>query len=163
MKKKTITCHDINNKEFEIDVDKLNFRPSVYGLLVEDNKILLSKQWDGYDFPGGGVNLDETVEEALKREFIEETGLEIEVGEVVHVETSFFYRNSKKGEDKYWNCNLMYFLVKRISGELSADGADEAEREYIDMPEWVDIGDLDGIKFYNAINSPKLIKRITKK
>jgi hypothetical protein len=38
--------------------------------LIENNKILLSKQFDGYDFPGGGVNLDETLEETCAREFL---------------------------------------------------------------------------------------------
>jgi len=64
---KKVICHDLNEKEFEVDADKLIFRPSIYGVLIEDNKVLLSKQWDGYDMPGGGVNIHETLEEALKR------------------------------------------------------------------------------------------------
>ena len=46
---KKVICHNLDNKEFEIEADKLIFRPSMYGILIEKNKILLSKQWGGYD------------------------------------------------------------------------------------------------------------------
>ena len=72
-----IICHDISDREYAVSPDKFIFRPSVYGVLIEDGKILLSRQWDGYDFPGGGMNIDETLEEALLREFWEETGLRV--------------------------------------------------------------------------------------
>lgn len=42
-KNKKIICHNLKNEKFEIDADKLIFRPSVYGILIEDDKILLSK------------------------------------------------------------------------------------------------------------------------
>jgi 8-oxo-dGTP pyrophosphatase MutT (NUDIX family) len=74
--KSTIVCHDHDNQEFIVAPSQLSFRPSAYGILIEDNKVLLSKQWDGYDFPGGGVEVDETLEEAVVREFWEETGLD---------------------------------------------------------------------------------------
>ena len=72
-KLKIIKCRNVHGKESDAPIDKFKFRPSVYGVLIEDDKILLSRQWDGYDFPGGGIELDETIEEALRREFIEET------------------------------------------------------------------------------------------
>ena len=63
-----VTCHDINGNLFEISVDQLSFRPSVYGVIIKDGKVLLSKQWDGYDFPGGAIEPGETIHEALIRE-----------------------------------------------------------------------------------------------
>ena len=39
--------------------------------------------------PCGYVEIDETVEEAARREFREETGLEVEVGEFMFVHSSF--------------------------------------------------------------------------
>ncbi len=98
MKDKVI-CHDINNQKFEVNPRDLLWQPSVYGVLIEKGKVLMSKQWDGYDFPGGGVEIDETLEEALKREFFEETGLTIKVLNSVHCESSFFHpRFSRKNE-----------------------------------------------------------------
>jgi len=153
MSKKKIVCHDIHGEEIAVEVEKLQFRPSVYGVLIENGKILLSKQWDGYDFPGGGVNVDETLEEALKREFIEETGLEVEVGKVLSCGTSFFNpKYSQKNSGQYWNCPLIYFLVKRIGGELSIDNCDENEVGYIDLPEWIELEKMRDLKIYSSID-----------
>ncbi len=77
--RKTINCYDITGKRYVFPVNKLKFRPSVYGILIEKDKVLLSKQWDGYDFPGGGIKIDEKVNQALIREFKEETGIDIQV------------------------------------------------------------------------------------
>ena len=54
----------------------------VYGLVVEDNKVLLVKKARGaytgkYDLPGGSIEHGERPIETLKREFMEETGVEI--------------------------------------------------------------------------------------
>ena len=156
---KKIICHDINGNKKEVDSTQLSFRPSVYGILIENNKILLSKQYDGYDFPGGGIEIHETIEEALKREFFEETGIKVELIKTVACETSFFNpSHSTRNKNKYLNCPLIYFLVKKIGGKISKDYLDKDELDYIDMPEWIDLNKIDEIKFYNSIDSPKIIK-----
>lgn len=54
----------------------------VYGLLIKDNKILLIKKsggpYDGkLDLPGGTIEFNESIEDALIREFKEEVGIDI--------------------------------------------------------------------------------------
>ena len=54
----------------------------VYELVIRDNKILLIKKnggpYDGkLDLPGGSIEFEETIEYALKRELLEEVGIEI--------------------------------------------------------------------------------------
>jgi 8-oxo-dGTP diphosphatase len=160
---KKIICSDIERKTHEVEVDRLIFRPSVYGIFIEDNKILLSKQYDGYDFPGGGVDLHETMQEATVREVFEETGLKVEVGEVIAAETSFFYpKHSKKHEGEYWNCPLIYFVVKKTGGELSIENFDEEEKTYAAMAEWIDLSEIKNIKFINSIDSVAVIERAVK-
>ena len=157
---KKIVCHDIENNEYEVDGNQLMFRPSAYGLLIEDGKILLSKQFDGYDFPGGGVDVHETIHEAVRREFFEETGLEVEVLDVIHCETSFFHpAHSKKCAEQFWHSPLMYFLVKQLGGTLSTDYFDEEEKEYAAMAQWVRVEDVDNVKFINSVDSPALIRK----
>ncbi len=60
----------------------------VDGILIKEGKILLMKRnvepFKGYwHVIGGHVDDDETLKEALSREFREETGLEVEVGELI--------------------------------------------------------------------------------
>ncbi|MCK5211797.1 NUDIX domain-containing protein [Candidatus Parcubacteria bacterium] len=160
---KKIICRDSDNNKFEIDSNKLIFRPSVYGFLIEDNKILLSKQWDGYDFPGGGINIHETIEEALKREFFEETGINIKLLQLVHCETSFFHpSHSKRYKGEYWNCPLIYYLVKKVGGEISKDNFDEEEKGYADLPEWIDLDNIKQTKFINSVDSVAIIEKAKK-
>ena len=152
---KKVTYTDMHGKKGKVEVDKLVFRPSVYGILIEGDKILLSKQWDGYDFPGGGVKIDENIKDALKREFWEETGFEVEVDEVVFCDSVFFKFTNR---ERCYNSILVYYLVRRIGGEISIDHVDEEEKKYIDLPEWISLKNIDKIKFYNSIDSIKIIQ-----
>jgi 8-oxo-dGTP pyrophosphatase MutT (NUDIX family) len=160
---KIITCNDVNGKKSKTTIDKLQFRPSVYGLLIENDKILLSRQWDGYDFPGGGIEIDETIEEALKREFFEETGMKIEPVIPIHCETDFFNPDyTKKYKGQFWNCIMIYFIVKKIGGKLSKDNLCDTELEYADMPEWMNLKEIYNNKFFNSVDSVKLIEKAVK-
>ena len=59
--------------------------------------------------PGGGVEFGETVRECLVREFREETGLEIDVGALRHINELV---------DPPFHAIEFYFDVRRRSGEL---------------------------------------------
>lgn len=67
---------------------KLRIR--VCGLLKEQGKLLLIKihspvsDSEVWIPPGGGVDFGESLKEALRREFFEETNLKIRVGELLH-------------------------------------------------------------------------------
>lgn len=60
---KTITCIDLDKNTYKVESSTLSWRPSVYGIIIRDDNILLVPQWDGYDLPGGGIELGETIEE----------------------------------------------------------------------------------------------------
>ena len=56
-------------------------RTGVYAAIMQNQKLLLVKQRRGphagkWDFPGGGIESGETIEGALRRELIEEVGIE---------------------------------------------------------------------------------------
>lgn len=63
------------------------FRVSVSALIFHEGKVLLAhrRDIDWWNLPGGGLEEGETVDEALRREVLEETGLEVEVEQLVGV------------------------------------------------------------------------------
>ena len=69
-----------------------NYR--AYGVLLRDGKVLIAAEYVGkvfaWKFPGGGVGDDETAEQALMREYREETGLAITVGALLHAPGTLF-------------------------------------------------------------------------
>jgi len=60
-------------------------RVSSRAVIVEEDKILLNCFGNGlyYNFPGGGIEENETAKQAVVREVMEESGLTVEVGELV--------------------------------------------------------------------------------
>ncbi len=74
------------------------FRPQTFGvklLLINENKVLLVEHsyTKGYHLPGGGVKSGEMFDRALKREILEELGLEINNLQLFGV-----YQNTKQGK-----------------------------------------------------------------
>ena len=88
------------------------FNIRVYGIMIIDNKILLSDEFthskNMTKFCGGGLELGEGTIECLKREFIEEMNLEIEV--VSHFYTTDFYQKDAFRENS--QLISIYYLVK---------------------------------------------------
>jgi 8-oxo-dGTP pyrophosphatase MutT (NUDIX family) len=69
----------------------------VYGILMDEQKrVLVSDEFirGNYftKFPGGGLELGEGTRDCLKREFMEETGLDVTIGE--HIYTTDFFQQS---------------------------------------------------------------------
>ena len=159
--KKQIICHDKDWNKFKVNVDKLTFRPSVYGVIIKNGKILLARQWDGYEFPGGGIKLDETIEEALKREIWEETGYKVKAEKILHSENSFFTPRPYL-KKLYWNCVLIYYACSIVSGKISTKNFDDNEKKIMSAAEWVDLKNISKLKFYNSVDSVKLIKEAAK-
>ncbi len=99
-------------------------RLTVDAVVLEGDSIVLIKRrnppFQGlWALPGGFVEYGESVEEAVKREVKEETGLEVEVGRLVGV-------YSDPGRDPRGHTVSVCFLCKPVGGFLRA-GTDSAE------------------------------------
>lgn len=91
------------------------FNVRVYGLLVNDqNEILISDEKTQNvsftKFPGGGLEYGEGLIEALKREFMEECALEVEI--VKHIYTTDFYEKSSFNESQIIS---IYYQVRPLA------------------------------------------------
>src|SRR2546423_5673330 len=64
-----------------------SFRIAASALIFDGERVLLAyrRDIDWWNLPGGGMEVGETVDEALLREVAEETGLEVEIEQLVGV------------------------------------------------------------------------------
>lgn len=94
----------------------------VFGLLEEPQGILLvaNRRVIGrrpevvWDLPGGGVEPKETLEEALKREMLEETSLDVRVREMLFVAEGERIREGRR--TGVWRS--FFFRIERVGGEI---------------------------------------------
>jgi 8-oxo-dGTP diphosphatase len=90
------------------------FNVRVYGLLINaDNQLLISDEQSGdrtfSKFPGGGLEYGEGLIDALKREFMEECELEVEV--LSHFYTTDFFEKSSFNDSQIIS---IYYLVREM-------------------------------------------------
>ncbi len=111
---------------------------AVGGLLVQGNRLLLVRRHEpskgAWTLPGGGVRLGERLVEALRREFREETGLEVEpegVADAVDIIV-----REEKGAVAYHFVVIDYW-VRQVGGQLRAasDAAEVGWFEVSALPE----------------------------
>ncbi len=105
----------------------------VGAVIMQDGKVVLIKrryeplkgQWS---LPGGGVEVGETLEAAVAREMLEETGLEVEVGPVIEV-----FDRIMRDEDQRvrYHYVLVDYLCWPVAGELQA-GSDVDDAVLVD-------------------------------
>jgi 8-oxo-dGTP pyrophosphatase MutT (NUDIX family) len=92
------------------------FNVRVYGLLIDDSKkVLVSDEYirGSYytKFPGGGLEFGEGTRDCLRREFMEELNLEVEVTE--HIYTTDFFQMSAFTPDQ--QIIAIYYFVKPLA------------------------------------------------
>ncbi len=109
------------------------------GLLVENDKLLLIKHLglgkNGYFWSpvGGGVGFGETLETAVRREFLEETGLEVEI-------ERFLFSYEFIGLPLH--ALEFFFLVRRVGGVLQKGTDPETHKQIIDKVQFLSYKEL---------------------
>ena len=128
-------------------------RVRVAGILEEDGKLLLIEHTKNdksyWLLPGGGVDWGESIEEAVKREFLEETNLVVEIEE-------FLFISETLAPDKTKHVINLYFRVSRVSGEMAlGDDVVLSDLKFFSLEE------MEKIKIYPNVNG--ILKKIMKK
>ena len=103
-------------------------RPSARAVIIKDGKIAMaySRKYNYYKFPGGGIELAESMEDALIREVSEETGLRViknsiqEYGQVHRVQ-----KGTK--EDIFIQDN--YYFLCSVEEDLEQQNLDNYEAD----------------------------------
>ncbi len=142
-----------------------NKRIRAVSVVIDNNKVLLiHRKCEGkeyYVFPGGGVEKNESVQEAVLRELFEETTLKAEIDRLLY--THGYNDNSEQ----------YFYLLKNHSGtpklhEESIENKRNSEKDFYE-PMWVNLAKLNQLRLYpleirdwfiedtknNFINCPK--------
>jgi ADP-ribose pyrophosphatase YjhB (NUDIX family) len=113
----------------------------VGAIIWRDDKVLLVRQEKYpelagafWTLPGGAQEIGETVEQALRREVREETGLEIEIGPLVFIADAI--RHDPQDRVKY-HYTVLDFRCEWVSGE-PRPGSDAVEVRWVARDELVD-------------------------
>jgi ADP-ribose pyrophosphatase YjhB (NUDIX family) len=140
------------------------FNVRAYGLLINDqNQVLISDEQEyGMQFskfPGGGLEYGEGLIDGLKREFVEECNVEVEV--LSHFYTTDFFVKSAFNESQVIS---VYYMVRNLSPlnlmfktvQFDFDG----EGEILQSFRWINLADLteDDVTFPTDKHVVKLLK-----
>ncbi len=85
-----------------------NFRETCFGIYVKNKKIYLTKKNNAISLIGGGIEVGETYEECLRREFLEESGCVIKTVEEFCTIDCFWVTRDRKNMESLTHI----FLVK---------------------------------------------------
>jgi ADP-ribose pyrophosphatase YjhB (NUDIX family) len=126
-------------------------------IVKSDRVALIRRLRDGHTyflFPGGGVEEGETPEQAARREAVEELGVEVELGELVH-------------EEAFGGTRFLYYDAWIVGGSFGTgdwpDHADLTARERARAGTyeavWVPLRDLPGLDIRPAALAAMLTPR----
>ena len=108
----------------------------VGAVVLDDDRVLLIKRGHAplkgqWSLPGGGVETGETLEDAIAREVLEETGVTIDVGPIVEV----LDRISRDVDGRVEHHFVLIDFVARPIGGLLRSASDADDAAWVPLPE----------------------------
>ncbi len=118
-------------------------RLAAYAVLVDDHDRILLALWNEvaeplWTLPGGGVELDETIEDGAVREVLEETGYDVELGRILGVDTIVVAPEERTADRERWFRGIrVVYEATVVGGRLrhEVDGTTDEAR-------WIPLADL---------------------
>jgi len=128
-------------------------------IIIINNRLLAAKNSDYpcYYVIGGGIELNESSEEAVVREVYEETGYRFEIDRLAFVQERFFKVNTQEHHE------IVFFYLMKAKGNENINILDNS---FTDQPQketlhWLPINDLDKINIVPDFIKTKSFDNIT--
>lgn len=126
-----------------VSLKELNHRLSIYAVIVENNRMLMVRtNNDKWYFPGGGANVGESLQEALKREAREELGVEVEVGELLYADDMIYFHEPA---GKAAHLIRLFYECRPLTREFHFQNAEERD-DFLAI-DWVALDNLNPREF----------------
>jgi 8-oxo-dGTP diphosphatase len=118
-------------------------RLAAYAVIVDDHDRALLALWNEmseplWTLPGGGVELDETVEAAAVREVREETGYDVELGRILGVDTIVVPPEERTADRDRWFRGIRVVYEAAVVGGRLRDEVDGTT----DEARWIPLADV---------------------
>ena len=151
----------------------MGIRNACKAIIICGNKILLNKNQNSigdmcygmpnkaiyYDLPGGGQNQYETLEDAVIRECIEESGYTVSVERLVAVYEEMSLNEKFRAEYEQYAHKVHFIFICRLTDTPLKELAEKD----LDMlqSEWIDIENIDEIPLYPLLLKENIHKLLT--
>ena len=118
-------------------MEKHHIRVGARAIIIEDEAILLNEFANGlyYNLPGGGAEPGESLRETVTREVKEETGLDIEVGELLFVGEYEPTRMGRHGEP--YKLEVIFRCTRKPGSTITPPTIPDSDPR---NPQWVQTG-----------------------
>lgn len=132
------------------------FRYRAAAIIIEDGCVLFAKnELDSYYYSiGGGVQLGEMAEDAVKREVLEETGVSYEIDRLAFIHENFFEGSGTLDGLKCHEVAFYFLMKSRGTRELNSNSYSLGVREYM---HWLPINKLTEYVAYPSFFADKLL------
>lgn len=143
MKNKTlireIADTDFDPKHQMGNLDKYGIRRASRGILVNRGKIALLNvtKFNYHKLPGGGLEPNESIAEAFKREALEETGCQCEILDQSGVIIEW--------RDQFKLLQISYVLLAKVKGKIGQNRLEQGEIDEGFKLEWVPLDKIDKV------------------
>lgn len=120
-------------------------RNTARAIIIRDGKVLVLKKTDGsYSLPGGAHDPEETIEQGLQRECLEEIDTYVQVNRLAYVGDYFKHRKSDPPNIRH---QVEFIFDCSVSDTYIAHSGSHPDKRQIDVL-WLELDDLDNKPLY---------------
>jgi len=144
-----IKAQSIYGNIIKIPKEQFQIRVSAYGIIRNKENILLvnTRSSGKWFFPGGQVEIGETLKNALKREVMEETGIKIKIEKFLTFKELYFYYDPL---NKAWQNYAFFYICKPETLKLTEKN--QIEFDESEKPAWINLSKLNKNNLQDPVN-----------